>query len=299
MKPEIILNNILKYGIYSLLFILICEPLYAWGPASHLMFDSYILAHISLIAAIPIKKLLKKYANDFLYGSIAPDIFVGKGSFPDKHHSHNWSVGFKIFENAADDAQKAFAYGYLTHLSADCVAHNFFVPYNIFRKKNVGMVMSHIYWELLFDTKLPPQFNELAEYLLKNHNQNNDIFLKSIIAQKKSFDLRKSLFNRIIKLLNSKVVQKTLTNPKLSEALTQNSLDFFIKSNISVCADIINNLQKSSMTDFDPVGSVNLLSSKFIKKRAPDNPFFLPDIIQMSSIKKYSFKYLHTFNFKP
>jgi len=280
-------------------FFISAALLYAWEPASHLMFDSYILAHLSLITLILTKKLLKKYANDFLYGSIAPDIFVGKGSKPDKHHSHNWDIGFALFENANNDNQRAFAYGYLTHLSADCLAHNFFVPFNIFRKKNIGLTMTHIYWELLFDLKLPKQFSALAEYLIKHHNRENDEYLKSIIIQKKSFDLRKSLFGKIVNLLNSKMTKQILSNPKSQQTLSQNCLDFFITSNIGICADIINNLYKSEITDFDPVGSVNLLSSKFVKKASIANPFALPEIIQLKSLKKYSFKYLDSFNFKP
>ena len=43
-------------------------------------------------------------------------------------HCHSWPVGFEILDRARDEPLRAFSLGYLAHLAADVVAHNYFVP---------------------------------------------------------------------------------------------------------------------------------------------------------------------------
>ena len=72
--------------------------------------------------------LLHAFPYDFLYGSIAPDTSFAKKYVPRGRHSHFWHVGQETFDFAGSDALRAFGLGYLAHLAADTVAHNFFVP---------------------------------------------------------------------------------------------------------------------------------------------------------------------------
>ena len=67
--------------------------------------------------------LMKKYRNDFIYGNLMADIIVGKKYLPDEKSSHNWDVAFSLFDAATTQQQKAFVYGYMSHLAADTVAH--------------------------------------------------------------------------------------------------------------------------------------------------------------------------------
>ena len=68
------------------------------------------------------------YPFDFLYGNIAADSSIAKHYAPLGRHCHYWHVGQEIHDLAGSDALRAFALGYLCHLSADTVAHNYFVP---------------------------------------------------------------------------------------------------------------------------------------------------------------------------
>jgi len=67
--------------------------------------------------------LLKKYRQDFLYGNLMADMILGKKYLPDDKSSHSWDVGLKLLEQAKKGQEKAFVYGYLSHLAADTVAH--------------------------------------------------------------------------------------------------------------------------------------------------------------------------------
>ncbi|HPG30698.1 MAG TPA: zinc dependent phospholipase C family protein [bacterium] len=285
-----------------LIIFFIPEPVFAWGPSSHLVFTSYILTHLSVIASVPVKKILASSQLDFFYGCIAPDIFVGKGSLPKKHHSHNWETGFKIYKKAGSDSEKGFALGYLTHLSADAVSHNFFVPFNLFSKKIKSLSLSHIYWELLFDMKLPEFYRDFACFLVEFHNPENDSFLKKNISYNKTFSMRKSLFYNIIKMQNAKILSKAMKTPRFSKkilVLNDDIFDKFIKTNIGICIDVINNLDSSFVCDYDPVGSENLTASPYLSNLNDGNPFILPEILKINAIKNFNFKFLSNFtNYK-
>jgi hypothetical protein len=67
--------------------------------------------------------LIKKHKQDFLYGNIMADTILGKKYLPDDKSSHSWDVGLKLFDQAKSWPERAFAYGYLSHLAADTVAH--------------------------------------------------------------------------------------------------------------------------------------------------------------------------------
>ena len=86
-----------------------------------------MLANLPVLPAA-IADLLRAYPFDFLYGNIAADSSIAKHYAPLGRHCHYWHVGQEIHDLAESDALRAFGLGYLCHLSADTVAHNYFVP---------------------------------------------------------------------------------------------------------------------------------------------------------------------------
>ena len=48
------------------------------------------------VAIPPIRALLKKFPDDFIYGASAPDIILGKKLAGYLHHCHNWRMGWLI-----------------------------------------------------------------------------------------------------------------------------------------------------------------------------------------------------------
>src|SRR4030065_2545752 len=98
-----------------------------WGPATHLELGNAILNNTGLLSA-PARALIEAFPFDFLYGNISADIVIGKNLVEELKHCHNWKVGFKLLKKAESDSQRAFVYGYLSHLAADTIAHNHFIP---------------------------------------------------------------------------------------------------------------------------------------------------------------------------
>jgi hypothetical protein len=268
----------MTFKLYIFFLILLVPNIcFAWGPSSHITFNTFLIYNIFLITSPAVKKLILKYKNDFVYGSIAPDIFIGKGSLPKKHHSHNWKTAFNLFDNADNEEETVFSYGYLTHLAADVIAHNFFVPYHIFKFRAIYKTYSHVKAEASFESKLSENFLKLPKKVVDTHNRNLDIFLKKNIREKLTFNFRKNFFYRIIDFADSKFMQTQIR--KKSDALSQEIFFHYLKINISVCADILNNMENSFLCSYDPVGSSNINSSKNLKNKLDSNPFKLPDIL--------------------
>ena len=102
--------------------ILIPSSAFAWGPMTHMYLGNEIFSYAALIPG-GILSLLKKYRQDFLYGNLMADTILGKKYLPDEKSSHCWDVGLKLLDHATKDPERAFVYGYLSHLAADTVAH--------------------------------------------------------------------------------------------------------------------------------------------------------------------------------
>jgi len=102
--------------------ILVPTVSFAWGPMTHMFLGNELLSCAPLIPA-GILALLNKHKQDFLYGNIMADIIIGKKYLPDDKSSHSWEVGLKLLDQAEAWPERAFAYGYLSHLAADTVAH--------------------------------------------------------------------------------------------------------------------------------------------------------------------------------
>ena len=68
------------------------------------------------------------------------------------HHNncHRWTIVEEMRARATTDTEEAFILGYLSHLAADTIAHNHFVPYHLVRYAR-GRGLGHLYWELNAD----------------------------------------------------------------------------------------------------------------------------------------------------
>ncbi|HEX9893638.1 MAG TPA: zinc dependent phospholipase C family protein, partial [Gemmatimonadales bacterium] len=111
-------------AVFLLGLFLAPDSAWAWTPGTHIWLGESILANLHLLPA-SVSDLLHAFPYDFLYGSIAPDISFAKRYVPPGRHSHFWHVGQEVYADAPSDAMKAFGLGYLAHLSADTMAHNF------------------------------------------------------------------------------------------------------------------------------------------------------------------------------
>jgi Zinc dependent phospholipase C len=183
-------------GVLALL--LVPAEAQAWGPLAHLNFSAQALGNLSVVQP-SLRMLLQEFGDEFLYGSLAADIVVGKNLAQYVYHCHNWKVGFNVLKHAKPGAEQAFSYGFLAHLAADTVAHNYFVPYKTvfsFHKANTR----HAYWELRYDQLMDRSLTRLARRVSTRAIRGHDEFLKQNLGRASvlPFGVSKGLFGSLL-----------------------------------------------------------------------------------------------------
>jgi hypothetical protein len=151
-------------------FLLVPSFSFAWGPLTHIYLGSEIYSYAPLIPA-GIMTLLRKYRQDFLYGNLMADMILGKKYLPDDKSSHSWDMGLKLMEQAKKGPEKAFVYGYLSHLAADTVAHEALTE----DKWNVG----HAWIEMKADSLINKAYWLESMTINRAVQRRNDRFLES------------------------------------------------------------------------------------------------------------------------
>jgi len=170
----------------------------AWGPLAHLNFSAQALANLGSVQP-GLRQVLADFGNEFLYGSLAADIVVGKNMARFLYHCHNWRVGFNVFKHAKPGAEQAFALGFLSHLAADTVAHNYFVPYKTvasYHKANTR----HAYWELRYDQRMDKSLSRVARTVTTRAMRSHDVYLERMLygSSVLPFGVSKQLFRSLL-----------------------------------------------------------------------------------------------------
>ena len=255
-----------------LLIILIAAILFptdalAWGGGIHLQLGADILANPSALPA-SVAALLTAYPRDFLYGCIAADITVGKKFTHYLLNCHRWGIGQKILKNAATDRQRACAYGYLSHLAADIIAHNYYVPHKIIRSF-ATVTMKHAYWEMRFETFVDEDIWELAREVCRADHQANDKLLRSVLTTTIfSFGINKRIFNSIMLLSRlekwQQVMQTLSSNSRYK--LSESDRDEYLKLTGEAVLDFLQNPQESRFLNADPTGEKALAAADALRK---------------------------------
>jgi len=141
--------------------------------------------------------ILARHRIPFLYGSVAADVVFAKRLSRVKQFCHHWSTAFGLLEAAETDRQKAFAYGYLSHLAADTVAHGKYVPRQII-VSNSPVNTGHLYWELRADAACDRKTHALlAEVLKADHKDHHVMLAGHLDGTLLPYDLNRMLFDRI------------------------------------------------------------------------------------------------------
>ncbi|HXM38507.1 MAG TPA: zinc dependent phospholipase C family protein [Gemmatimonadales bacterium] len=153
---------------------------HAWTPGTHIFLGESVLANLHQLPAA-IADLVRAFPFDFLYGNIAADTSMAKKYAPVGRHCHAWHVGQEILDLAPSDPLRAFGLGYLSHLAADTVAHNFFVPRQLVLTSGT-VAVGHSYWESRFETHLGDAYaREARDVIMKDHAA-SDAHLDAILS---------------------------------------------------------------------------------------------------------------------
>jgi len=162
--------------------LLSAEPAYAWGPITHLTHGAEVLEKLTIVG-LGLQRLLRRHRIEFLYGCVGADITQAKKyTRAQQAHCHSWPVGWAMLERAESDGERAFAYGYLTHLVGDVFSHNHYVPTQLvvsFRAR----ALRHVYWEARFDTMQTSTRRGLVREIRKRQFPECDALVQRVVSR--------------------------------------------------------------------------------------------------------------------
>ncbi|VAX22957.1 hypothetical protein MNBD_NITROSPINAE01-790 [hydrothermal vent metagenome] len=238
----------------------------AWGAGIHVAQGSFILDNLRLIAP-NVAAVLATSPYDYIYGCISADIFIGKGHKRHDDHCHNWSVGFAVLEEATDNSTKAYAYGYLTHLAADIIAHNYFIPHLLY-STSATKRLGHIYWEFRADRFIAKKYWTLASKVVSMHNDQNDTLIRKVVKKShRGFGAKKVVFKRALKMSDIINWRKHVEGAKNSRnKITRKDVSLMNNYSLNLIIDMLLKGEQSFCLRYDPVGTDNTNNSKLIRR---------------------------------
>ncbi len=233
----------------AICIVFIPSEAFAWGPAVHLYSASQLLSG-SLSVSPSLLDLLRNHANDFLYGALAADFIIGKKHAKLVNHCHNWDIGRSLLREARihGSHREAFMLGYINHLGADVIAHNYTVPQMTvlhFAAKGIG----HVYWEARADWRI-----------LRLHPELRNIWRELAALKFPGHD--RFLWNNVV---------PTLFSNKLSAHIYKSNL---VLQRNRVWLDLLRHIDETSKLKFDQAQLLLWINLAIQSgARASDNPW--------------------------
>jgi len=262
---------------------LLPEPASAWGPGTHIALGELVLSSLYLLPPA-LKELLARFPTHFLYGSIAADISFAKKYVPEGRHCHHWHIGEEIDAAAQTDELRAVSVGYLAHLAADTVAHNFFVPRRLLLTSTT-QAMGHTYWEHRMDVHVGEQYLARARQIVMEHDHSeaDALFDKVLSATIFSFQTNRRIFRGVIRVQGHdrwrQIFDRVLQNSRFD--LPDPLVRRYLALSFDTVVDYLIRRHESKAYRFDPIGELNLRLAKKIRRvaiaeGAADDPTVLP-----------------------
>jgi hypothetical protein len=263
--------------------LLFPDPAWAWGPATHVYLGSAVLQSLALLPPA-VRALLAAFPKDFLYGSVAADISLAKKYVPEGRHCHHWHIGEEIFEAADTERLRAVGLGYLAHLAADTIAHNFFVPRQLLLTSS-SKALGHSYWEHRMDVQLGERYTRVAREVVMDHDHSaaDALFDRVLSATLFSFQTNRRIFRGMIRFQDNdrwqSVFGTMLQNSRW--VLPEQAVESYVVLSFDYVVDYLTRRGEAIAAGLDPIGEENLGLSKRIRRLAmKEGKLEHPDLLQ-------------------
>lgn len=252
------------------LLVLVPETAWAWTPGTHVFLGEAVLHALGQLP-VHVADLLRAFPHDFLYGSIAADTSIAKKYAPAGRHCHSWAVGFDVYDAAGrDEPLRAFALGYLAHLAADAVAHNYFVPRQLVVTSSTTGI-GHSYWESRFETHLGPEAPRRArELILIDHAQSDGLLDRVLSPTIFSTPTNRRIFRGMVVGADSESWQRVFRS--LTERsrwdLPDDEVAAYLDRSYDWVIDLLLRFDRSDPFMLDPSGEHPLALAKRVRREA-------------------------------
>jgi len=251
------------------LLVLLPATAHAWTPGTHVYLGEAVLRSLGSLPAA-IADLLRAFPYDFLYGSIAADTSMAKKYVPTGRHCHSWTVGFEIHDAAADEPTRAFALGYLSHLAADAIAHNHFVPMQLAVTASTSS-LGHSYWESRFETHLGPACARQARDVILLDHARADALLDRILSPTIfSTHTNRRIFRGMVHAADNEGWQRifALMTENSRWDLPDDDVARYVDRAYDMIVDFLIRMDRSEAYQLDPSGDEALRLAKQVRRSA-------------------------------
>src|SRR3990172_7569728 len=232
-------------------FLLIPAVSFAWGPLTHIYLGNELFSLGALLPA-GLVEIIRRYRKDFLYGTLMADIIIGKKYMPKNKSSHSWEVAFDLMSSAQTDQQKAFVYGYMSHLAADTVAHN---TYTVDRK-NLG----HTLMEMKADSIIDKRYWLQAIAIDRKTQVRNDLFLENSLERFIfSFKTNKRIFKGMVffSVINQQRIGDFIDKRLITTIPAKEEIEKLHEESLDKIVDLFQNWESSDVVKINPSGRVH------------------------------------------
>jgi hypothetical protein len=236
--------------------VLLPTPAFAWGPITHIVHGSTILANLTSLPAA-LQAVLASNPERYLYGCIGADIIQAKAYTRSlATHCHSWPVAWKLVEGAETDAEQAFAWGYLTHLGADIVSHNHFVPSSLLRSFD-SRTANHAYWEARADALQRRIYWHRVRDILRGDYDECDALVERVVQHTLfSFRTNKRIFDSLMALQKFDRWQALVgtVNRRSRYTLERETVERYNEVCVASAMDLLVNRERSFTQEQDATG---------------------------------------------
>src|SRR2546423_2468685 len=256
-------------GAVLLLLMLTPSVAHAWTPGTHICLGEAVMRSLTLLPG-SIAELLSAFPYDFWYGSIAADTSIAKKYAAAGRHCHSWNVGLEIHDNADSEPLRAFALGYLAHLAADSVAHNYFVPHQLTITSSTA-ALGHSYWESRFDMHIGERFSRTAKQLILRDHSHSDEHLDRILSPTIfSTPTNRRIFRGMVYVADTESWQRIfhLVEAKSRWDLSEKEVGRYMGRAFDYVVDLLSRMDHAEPYKLDPAGTVALREAKKVRRAA-------------------------------
>lgn len=249
--------------------VLLPSTAFAWTPGTHIFLGEAVLRSLGSMPGAA-AELLRAFPYDFLYGSIAADTSIAKKYALPGRHCHSWAVGQEIHERARDGPLRAFALGYLAHLAADAVAHNFYVPRQLAVTSSTA-ALGHSYWESRIETHIGERFPRRArEVILLDHSRSDEHLDRILSPTLFSTPTNRRIFRGMVYVTDTESWQRIfhLVSEKSRWDLPDEDVGRYLVRSYDFIMDYLNRGDGSEPFALDPSGDAALRGAKRIRRAA-------------------------------
>ncbi|HEX6368834.1 MAG TPA: zinc dependent phospholipase C family protein [Longimicrobium sp.] len=249
---------------------LLPEQAWAWGPATHVYLGSALLDSLHLVPEA-VRTIVAAHPFDFLYGNLAADISLAKKYVPEGRHCHHWHIGEEIHAKAPNDRLKSMSLGYLCHLAADTIAHNYFVPRQLVLTSSTSGV-GHSYWEARMDTHLDERYRRLARHVVMEHDHSEaDALFDQVLSHTLfTFRTNRRIFRGMIRFQDSERWQSVFGTMVARSRwdLSDEAVVGYLERSFDYVVDYLARRGEAICAGLDPIGDRHLAMSKQVRRMA-------------------------------